>query len=361
MNEQAKPVRSAEGILNTKYQSEYSKYFAYTLPMRPTLTRVYNMILMGTFQSTDNTGYMIGKDGSIFNPHFASGYISETDESSETVIDSSVRQLQTLQQLLNERGIAFLVITTPGKANYYPDYLPSAYSRYVEMKQSGIYAQNGFDVFRQKLSDYGVNMFGLPDSYYLNMRQTGKLPFVNGGIHWTLSCMETYINGLNDKISQLIGKPVGHIHEQTNEIITGIGYPEDSDVYQVQNAFFKINYQSPLITFISETSDYAPTVYICGGSFVTSPLLYTLFGITVTNNFDDSVWNTAYFNSYNQNLNQYTPHTNQQIESNTCDLSYVLQSDVVIIEFNQGTLEQMRNDHANLEFVRSLTQYLQNN
>lgn len=351
-----KPPRAAltlDAILSRQFQTEFEKYAEFHIVTRKTLTRVYNQLLYTAFHSTDSKTVMIGQDDYLFETIYPFAFLSELTDEEKIKLEININKINTLKELLQQRGVALIVRMSPSKAEHYPEVLPRPYNRFTQMKKNGEYEDNWYQVFTKIIRSTNIPFYDRHD-YMQDLKNDGKIVFAKGGIHWTLLPLAEYINGLNRFMEEPLNKKLGTIIVAKEEVITGkMGTIEDSDIWKICWNAISVppNYPSPNITFQTIPGDSSLRIFMIGQSF-TWGLLNTVYAS------EHPVWSETYFSYYNGNVHHYDSETPKgvQISDKTEDYEQYLKMDVIMIEF----LECGPGDKQ-FEFVDHMLQYLQEN
>ena len=344
---------SLETLQSRQFQSDFEKYLKYNLASRRVLTRVYNQLLYSVFNSTDNREILVGREDYLFEKAYPTALLTELTSQERADLEKNINKLAKLTMLLKERGVTLVVRMSPSKAEYYPEYLPPAYSRFVKMQQNGEYALNWYQVFTDIITKTNIPFY---DCHALMQKQKneGKIVFAKGGTHWSLSPMAGYINGLNAYMEGLLNKKLGRVIVTSQQVIAGkMGAVDDSDIWKIcWNAIWaEPNYLSPNITFSTIPGESHLRVFTVGQSF-TTVLLDAIYSAK------NPVWDETYFSWYNARVIKFNSKfpLGIQISDKTDDYEQYLKMDVIIIEFlDTGA------GSAQFEFVDNMLQYLEKN
>jgi hypothetical protein len=273
---------SLKGILDGSFQSQFEKWFNECLPLRSTMTYIYNQILYTIFDSTD-TYIQIGKENYLIEPTYPQAYLMEFNDDTSDLLKNKVNLLVSLQKELEIHNKEFLVIITPSKASIYPDKLPSAYMPYVSRKMNGEYLPNGYEVFINYAKESGLNYFDRHEMFE-KLRKRNIDVFVKGGAHWTGQAAVPYFNELSSVISQMLKIPIGIVQIDNENKLLGIPFNEDDDLVNLLNLYKPdYNFISNHITTSIVDSGYYPSIFLIGGSF-NWKLLYLNYGFDAWNN-----------------------------------------------------------------------------
>lgn len=353
VNVPEKPEISLKNLASGTFQDELGDYLEYHLFARRILTRTYNQLLYSVFHSTDNREMLVGQDDYVFEKAYATAYLTELTDEEIRALEYSIGRVDKLHDLLKERGIPLVIRMSPSKAEFYPEYLPSAYDRFVEMKQGGAYAVNWYQAFTDIINKTDIPVYDRHDML-VQMKNDGEIVFAKGGTHWTLAPMAEYINGLNALLEELLEIKLGRMVVTQKENVLGqMGNVDDSDIWQIcWNALnAEPNYLSPHIQYTSTTGDAPLHVFMVGQSFSTL-LLSTIYSV------EKPVWTETYFSWYNSRVLQYKEgYTGGiQFSESTDDYEQYLQADVIIVEFLENGPGWIQ-----FEFVENMLHYLEEN
>jgi hypothetical protein len=347
------PGRTIKTILDGSWESYIEQHFANELIFRKTSTRVYNQFLWSVFGSVDLPGVVVGKNHSLFEREYIYQYFSEANETTITQFKDDVTLLSKLHSALEKRGIPMFVWITPSKAVYYPQQFPSAYNRYLSMKQNGKYEQADYEVFTKLLGESDVPFYS-GDKVLQDLVKQGQPVFVPSGIHWTSYPMAEWINGFQDILGKQLGKKLGKLEatvNDTNKYALGI----DSDLLLLANTFsVSPYYDSIYIHFTSENGEVAPNLFICGGSFNTR-ILQSIYAPDF-NTSTSYIWGNGTEWSWYDSEVRGMPgffQTWEPVSANTDDYASILKKDAIVIEINQSM-----NKAAQLQFAQNLLNYM---
>lgn len=340
-------------ILDGSWESYAEQHFANELVFRKTFTRVYNQFLWSVFGSVSLPGVVVGKNHSLFEKVYIDQYFSEADDAKITKLKDQVALLSKLHQALKKRGIPMFLWITPSKAIYYPQLFPSAYTRYLSMKQKGEYKQADYEVFAKLLNGSNVPAYS-GDITLQDLEKQGQPVFVPSGIHWTSYPMAKWINGFQDILGKQLGKNLGKLEATINdssEYALGI----DSDLLLLANTFsLSPYYSTSYMSFTSKPGEITPNLFICGGSFNTRILesIYSSkFNTSQTYIWgDDTEW--SWYNNEVRGMPEFF-QTWVPESAKTNDFASILKKDAIVIEINQSM-----NNEAQLQFAQNLLSYM---
>lgn len=350
-----RPSISISGLMSGQFQTEFEKYLEYNLTLRKSCTRIYNQILYSIFDSTDRQRMLVGRNNYIYEASYPEAYLTEVSPELLPALSIKINDLEELNRLLKERGVVMVIRISPTKAEHYPEYLPSGYTRFVDMKRRGEYGPNWYKVFKDEIAKTDIPFY---DRYDLieQMKQDGHIVFTKGGIHWSQYPLPDYINGLNAVLEELLGEKLGRITVTSSENRYGVmGMGSDRDIWDIcWNALYaEPDYLSPKITLDTTPGEFTPKVFTVGQSF--TPIMLNAIYYNIKN----PVWSETDFSWYNSYVLRYPNPVNlpwgERAAEETNDFEQYLSKDVIIIEFLETTAAPSA---TQFEFVSNMLNYL---
>lgn len=266
-----KTVKKADWSLSSMWSGQaarqFEAYFARKVGFRSAVVRTVNQVnfsLFGEMTGNRGTAIDLGKDHWLYEHEYVRHYVQERGMDAEDrahFIDGLMR----FQKALKARGIAFVLVISPSKAETYPEYLPEAFrDRVVRDVPTRAYG-----MIRPELAAAGVNVHDV-HQLFKRIKPTSKPLFAKGGTHWNfygsfLSCQEM-LRGLREKQGLDVVVP------SLDSVVMEPAIGSDSDLLQLLNLlWFEVGKDSlvPYPIVSSEAQDMAsrPNVLIVGDSF----------------------------------------------------------------------------------------------
>lgn len=172
-----KPALTKESWFSGKYQEEQDRYIQEHTGFRPAWFRFYNQWNYSLFDKASARGVVVGKQDFLYEENYIKAYYG-TDFLGEEKIGEITRKWKLLQDTLNRKGIDLVVILAPGKASFYPEYIPD---RYRKAKTKKI----NYEVFKKQFQKRSISYIDM-HSWFETMKKTAKYPlFSKTGIHWS--------------------------------------------------------------------------------------------------------------------------------------------------------------------------------
>jgi hypothetical protein len=340
-----KPDLSAKALIDGRFQNGFEGYFAYKLPGRELMTRVYNQILFSVFKSSDSS-LQYGKDGHWTESRYIMSYFMEPDQEWREELLSKIKIIAKLEKKLIEHNKTFLLLEYPGKPSIYSEYLPQTYRRYAAAKNRGEYNPGPYELLKEYAYQEGISFYENKD-LLLKEKENGKIVYQKNNSHWSRPSALRFFNSiilfLNAKSDNKIGTI---IVEDTAPIYGGRLSWLEFDGLLLNTIFTWHGFESPQFTVKYNLTDYRPDVFLCGDSynwsylndiFETGPYFFNQF---------DFCW-------YNSWIQRYPGGA--RIADKADDYESIMKNDIIIIEFvESGILPEIEQ----FIFAENLLNYL---
>src|SRR6266404_829247 len=254
------------GLLNGTDQARFQKWFDQAFGFREYLIKLHNQLIYSLFHESPTAGLgeglILGKRREIYGIHDVEPLAAAPFEPAK--LDKIGDELFRLQLLLQARGISFVVLITPNKANLYPENLPDqirAHERYAENKN--------YELFAEALRNHSVHTVdGFSILRELKDRTAYPL-FPQGGFHWNDFAAFHVLDALLRKLESLSG---GRF---TRLVLNGVhvdhnGHGPDMDGADTLNLWappYHFICPRPLLTSIFESNMSRPRILFEGGSY----------------------------------------------------------------------------------------------
>ncbi len=180
--------------ISEQYQKRKSEYLNDHVAFRPALVSIHNQLLFSLFKKSSVLNLIIGKQNYLYEKGYIDGY-NGNDYLGQEKIVQKVKKLKILSDTLQNHGSKLIVVLAPGKARYYPEFIPD----YLQ-KDSKTTNYTGLieEFSKQNIAFVDFN------PWFLSMKKTSKYPlYPQTGIHWSSYATTLVIDSLSKYISSL--------------------------------------------------------------------------------------------------------------------------------------------------------------
>lgn len=184
-----KPVFTWERWFNSEYQTEYNNYLEDHLGLRNVYVRIYNQLDFSLFNIGHASGVIIGKDHYLYERKYIDAYAGK-DFLGDEFIEDKCEKISYIQDAVSDIGIELLIVFPPGKASFFPEYIPEQYL------EEGISITNR-EAYVNSFKEKGIRHIDF-STYFNDIRDTSYPLYHKCGIHWnqygTYIALDSIIN-----------------------------------------------------------------------------------------------------------------------------------------------------------------------
>lgn len=348
--ETVKPQFSWAAVADGSFQTAYANWFNQRFALRDLFIKLNNQLYYSLFDKSYMGDVLIGKNRQLYGRGYVDEYCGIRLPLPESEQQELVRRMETVQQLLQQRGISFVVLVTPSKPDVVPQDLPDNYCAGRTLRP------RNYDRMLPLMQAAGIHVVDT-QQLILQQQRTGEWPlFPRGGLHWNSLGASGAVNALLERIAQLRGLPAGGLQLQSVKL-GDRPMGEDKDLASVLNLWRPDDrYPIPLPQFtVRQPNAVKPlSMFMVGGSFSWLPLELIA---------QHHLLDLVDFHFYYRGQQVVYVDGRQQKVAATTDITqldyanYVLQHDVVVLEINT---EAFSYPHAK-DFLHDLEYNLKNN
>jgi hypothetical protein len=326
------PSWSWKKWVNEDFQREVQSFTTASVGFRPLLIRINNQLDFSLFKIPHANEVVIGKENYLYENNYIKDYTG-TAFTGEEIADERLAKIRLLQDLFKQKNIDLLVVFSPGKASFFPEYIPERFHPEKRTMSNYLY-------FSGRCKETGVNTLDF-NQYFLLMKDTATWPlYPKCGIHWSAYGMALCADSLFSYI------------EKTRKIImpdfgwNGLDTPDtlrdtDNDVCEGMNLLYNIKTPKgayPRYYFNDRPGMTKPDVLVIADSFY-----WTIFGNGLSNRMfnKSSFWfyfEMAYSNAFSD-VEVKTLDIRKEIESH--QVIILMSSESNLFKFPFGFLEKV--------------------
>ncbi len=171
------PEFSIVSWLDGSFQMKFDKSVEDHIGFRSWLVRLYNQIDFSLFKRGHAGGVVIGKEDYLYETNYILAYTGK-NYLGEKFIKEKCAKIKIVQDELAKLNTELLIVFAPGKASFFPEYIPDRY-----LKDSLSITNN--DAYLSCFRDQGINYIDF-NSLFINMRDTSRYELYHKcGIHWS--------------------------------------------------------------------------------------------------------------------------------------------------------------------------------
>lgn len=165
---------------NEEYQKQKSKFLNQEFGFRNYMVRLNNQLYFWIYKMAKANGVVIGKDNYLYEVAYIDAYTGK-DFRGDSALNANVNDLIEVKKLLEKLNKKLIIVFSPGKASYYPEYIPD---RYLKGFNTNTTSTN-YKSYRKKIIDAGLPFIDFND-WFVKNKNTSPYPlYPKTGIHWS--------------------------------------------------------------------------------------------------------------------------------------------------------------------------------
>lgn len=312
--------------MNEDFQEKFNESLEAHIGLKNTLIRLNNQIDFMFFGRSNTHKAIIGKEGCLYE----GGYIWEYIGQGFIGKDSANRLLQKtkhLQEFLKkEKNIDLILVFEPGKASYYPEYIPDRFD-------VGNRTVSNYTYFTQRCKELGITHLDI-NAWFNQLKDTITYPLYPwAGIHWSTYGMCLASDTLIKFIEHTRGIDMPDIYwdsiNPTNELLDA-----DFDLEKTLNLLWRMPSETlayPNMKFENDSGKTKPSVLTIADSY---------FWSIYDNGIPQHCFGDHQFWYYNKALYPFIFGDNIVYVDHSKDKEVIESKDVILIMVTEMNLHQ---------------------
>jgi hypothetical protein len=257
-----KPSLTIDKWNSGDFQRQAESYLKDNSGFRNFMVRLQNQLDFTFFRQANAEGAVIGKNKQLYEYDYIRSWLA-IDYPGDSFIEKKLQRTKYVQEYLKrEKGIDLVVVFEPGKASFYPEYLPSKYTR----KKNG---PSTYDRYRQKALELNIDFIDL-HQYFLQLKTNSEYPlYPRYGTHWSIYGMRFAADSLLNLVESRRGITLTEARADSMNISSD-PWDTDDDVLKTMNLLFppkgeKLAY--PVYSFDTAHPGKKPMVLVIADSY----------------------------------------------------------------------------------------------
>ncbi|HRY31819.1 MAG TPA: hypothetical protein P5531_02510 [Bacteroidales bacterium] len=191
------PEFSFKSWVSRDFQRQAEPFLQQATGFYPDLVRLNNQLDYSIFNRVHAKDVIIGKDHYLYEQNYIADYTGR-NFIGDTAAEARLSALKFIQDSLSEHGTGLLILFLPGKASFYPEYIPDELLK----EKTGI---SNYKYLSEGCKRHGINYIDF-NRYFLAMKDTASWPlYPRYGIHWSIYGMGICTDSLFRYISHNLG------------------------------------------------------------------------------------------------------------------------------------------------------------
>ncbi len=248
--------------LNEKFQHDYNKSIEDNVGFRNVLLRLNNQIDYSCFRRTTAKKAIIGKSDCLYEEGYILDYTGQNFVGKDS-IQNELQHVKWVQDYLkSKKNIDVIIVFEPGKASFFPEYIPSRYSTDKKTISNYLY-------YTQQCKTLKIKFLDL-NAWFMSMKTTSKYPlYPKYGVHWSTYGMclaaDTLIKFIEKTRGVDLSNPFWKYMKITDEL-----KDVDFDLELTLNLLFPLPHEImayPKIVFENDSGKFKPKVLTIADSY----------------------------------------------------------------------------------------------
>lgn len=171
-----KPVFSWNSWYSEEYQKKTEGYLNEQFGFRNWYVRLNNQYKYWMFNNAMAKGVVVGKSGELYEKGYIMTYYGHDYLGYYTILNRCTK-LRLIQDTLSKLNTNFVIVMAPGKASYYPEFIPD----WIQKKSDS----TNYKTYAKLFNFFGINHIDF-NKHFLELKDT--IPyrlFSKAGVHWS--------------------------------------------------------------------------------------------------------------------------------------------------------------------------------
>lgn len=163
-------------IFSGKYQQKKEEYLNENFGLRNYYVRLNNQINYQIFSKANASKVVVGKSNYLFETDYIEAYLGKNFLGEEELSKRLVK-LKKAQDILKAKNILLEVVYAPGKASFYPAYIPNYFGKKEKI--------NNYEFIIEKAKTLQLDFIDF-NAWFLKMKPiSSRALYPKTGIHWS--------------------------------------------------------------------------------------------------------------------------------------------------------------------------------
>jgi len=256
------PAFNKEAWFDGLYQENFNKYANDMLSGRDFLIRSYNQYRYNLFDVVNAHGTIKGKENVLFQDFYIEA-LKGLDIVDTSKVNKDVSEFKSLQVALKKLHKSLVLVIAPGKASFYPEYLPDSIKIDAD-------CPTNYSLYTKALTSNNVHFIDLKQ-FLISKKSETKFPlFPRSGTHWSGYAVTLVMDTLSKYIESESGFDLIDFKSEKGIVTDRDMRFTDDDIGKALNLLVPIKnwpMYYPNVVFEKNASKKKPGILTIGDSF----------------------------------------------------------------------------------------------
>jgi len=244
------------------FQNKINKAIEDNIGYRNILIRLYNQLNYSFFNKTLTQKAVIGKSDCLYEEEYILDYTGYNFIGKKTIAQHLLKTKKLQDFLKKDKHVDLVIIYAPGKASFFPEYIPDKYKPKAK-------TLSNYEYYAEMSNVLKINHLDL-NKWFILMKDTSQYPlYPKYGIHWSTYGMHLAIDTIIKHIEKT--KNINLINPLWKKITATDSVKDaDYDIEKTLNLLFKLPSERmayPEIIIKEDTTKDKPNVLVIADSY----------------------------------------------------------------------------------------------
>ncbi len=327
-----KPEFTIDAWLSGSFQEKQDDYMKSMFGFRNFYVRLNNQLEFSLFKKANANDVIVGKENCIFEKKYISTYYGANFMGIDS-IDHILNQMKYVSTELKKKGKELIIIFAPGKASFYPEFIPDRYKRVND--------STNYKFLSAGAKNAGLNVIDFNDWFVKNKNISKYSLFPLHGIHWSEYGAVLAADSIINYIEKLRNIDMPNLSYDTIDMKEPFSH--DYDIGDGINLFIKLKGPQmayPRISTEDAKNKTKPNVLVISDSF-----FWNMYYFGIGNSF-----NISHLWFYNKDVypeshttKTLVKHLDLQAEINKHDVFIIMATESNLERIGWGSLKNFEN------------------
>ena len=221
-----KPLLNWVNFEELKFQNNLEKFLQQKVAFSDVFIKTSNEFKYRLFKYSDVQYVEVGRNNYLYMESYTRSYLG-LDYQGEDNINSAVEKLAQVRDTLKTKGIDIVFMIAPGKATYYPEFMPKKYDKLKPKTTNYETYSKAFNKHNIHYLDFNAWMCSLKDTTKYRL-------FSNTSVHWGHYACYLALDSLTHYINSMYNITLPTIKIKKNKVSNKM-YSSDDDVEKIMN------------------------------------------------------------------------------------------------------------------------------
>ncbi len=240
---------SWEKWFNGEFTNQKDEYLKGNFGLHDFLVRSNNELEFNLFKKVNASGVVIGKDMFLFESPYIDAYYGRKRLDDDS-IEYRLNRFKQIQDTLAKQNKLFLLVLAPGKASFYPEYIPDNLKSIPKL--------SNYDVIKKQALEKGLNTIDF-NKYFVEQKNKSKYPlYPKYGIHWSYYGNILAFDSILKYVEAKLKVDLPNLETESIEVSDSMRYSDD-DLLKGMNLLGKKKHLT--MAYPKLTVKYEPTIH----------------------------------------------------------------------------------------------------